>query len=211
MPEPADAREPAGGGAIEVCICCDPDTLERYPFHPELDVFRPPQRQQEALVDLVRSGEGCVSAAFAEGRTVAYVAMQKPDRFERWSQDPSGRIWELGAVEVAPSWRGRGLAQKLLQQTFKTGRFEDKIVIAQLLSWHYDTERTGLSPFAYRETLVRLYSKVGFRVLHTTDPEIAGHIENALMARIGPKTPPETVERFHKLRLAGGAPWDFSF
>ena len=211
MRKPADARGHTGTGTVEFCICCDAQTLERHPFHVELDVFRPPGRQHEALVDLVRSGNGCVSAAFAGGRTVAYVALQKPDRFERWSQDPSGGIWELGAVEVAPAWRGRGLALTLLEKTFDTGFFDDKVVIAQLLSWHYDIERTGVSPFTYREALIRLYRKVGFRVWRTDDPEIAGRIENALMARIGPEAPPETVERFHKLRLAGSAPWDFPF
>ncbi len=211
MGEPADAQDRTPPQTAELCICCDAETLERHPFHPELDVFRPPERQHEALVGLVRSGEGCVSAAFAEGVTVGYVALQKPERFERWSCDPTCRIWELGAVEVAPGWRGRGLAQKLLERTFATGFFDDKVVIAQLLSWHYDTERTGVSPFTYREALIRLYRKVGFRVWRTDDPEIAGHIENALMARIGPGAPPETVEQFHRLRLKGTAPWDFPF
>ncbi len=208
MPEPARAG-PQADAAVELCICCDAATLERRPFHPDLDVFRPPERQHEALVKLVAAGEGRVSAAFAGGSTVAYVALQRPDPFERWSEDPTGRIWELGAVEVAPAWRGRGLAQRLLERTFAAGFFDDKVVIAQLLSWHYDTERSGASPFAYREALIRLYRRVGFKVWRTDDPEIAGRIENALMARIGPEAPPETVERFHKLRLAGHAPWDF--
>jgi len=205
-PESHETTDP-----VEICVCCDAERLERHPFHPDLNVFRPSQRQQEALVKLAASGEGCVSAAFAAGRTVAYVALQKPDRFERWSEDPTGRIWELGAVEVAPEWRGRGLARRLLKQTFAVGLFDDKIVIAQLLSWHYDTDRTGVSPFTYREALIRLYREVGFRVWRTNDPEIAGRIENALMARIGAKAPPEAVESFHKLRLAGSAPWDFPF
>ena len=90
-----------------------------------------------------------------------------------------------------------------------TDFFDDKVVIAQLLFWHYDTERTGANPFTYREALTRLYRKVGFRVWCTDDPE--GRIENALMARIGPQAPPETVERFHQLRLKGAAPWDSPF
>ena len=198
-------------GACELCVFCPAERLEAHPFHPELDVFRPPERQHAALVELVREGNGRVSAALAEGQTVAYVAFQRPDLFERWSDDPSGRIWELGAVEVAPPWRGRGLARRLLEASFATGFFDDKIVIAQLLSWHYDTGRTGVSAFAYREALVRLYQGVGFRVWRTDDPEIAGRIENALMARIGPRVPEEAVAHFHRLRLSGRAPWDFSF
>ena len=95
----------------ELCICCDAETLERHPFHPELDVFHSPDHQHEALVRLVRSGQGCMSAAFAERVAVAYVALQKPEHFERWSCDPTFRIWELGGVEVVLVRRGRGLAR----------------------------------------------------------------------------------------------------
>lgn len=197
--------------AVELCISCPAARLREHPFHPELNIFRPPQRQHEALVKLVEDGRGIVSAAFAGGQTVAYAAFQLPDPFECWSQDPSRKIWELGAVEVAPEWRGHGLARRLLEQTFATGFFDDKVVIAQLLSWHYDTERTGLSTFAYRELLIRLYQKVGFELWRTDDPDIAGHIENALMARIGPKASEDTVKCFHRLRRQGRAPWDIPF
>ena len=195
----------------ELCVICPADELAVHPFHVDLNIFRPPERQHEALLELVKSERGLVSAAFATEQTVAYVAFQLPDSFEYWSKDPSGKIWELGAVEVVPAWRGHGLAGRLLQDTFASGFFDDKVVIAQLLSWHYDTERTGLSAFAYRELLIKLYQKFGFQIWRTDDPDIAGHIENALMARIGPEAPAETVRRFHRLRHQGRAPWDISF
>ena len=197
--------------AVELCINCPAARLQERPFHPELNIFRPPERQREALINLIADGQGIVSAALAGEQTVAYVAFQLPDPFESWSQDPNQKIWELGAVEVAPEWRGQGLARRLLEQTFATGFFDDKVVVAQLLSWHYDTERTGLSAFAYRELLVKLYRSLGLEVWRTNDPDIAGHIENALMARIGPLAAEETVELFHRLRRQGRAPWDIAF
>jgi len=197
--------------AVELCINCPAARLREHPFHSELNIFRPPERQHEALVGLVEDGQGMVSAAFAAGQTVAYAAFQLPDSFESWSQDPNQKIWELGAVEVAPEWRGQGLARRLLAETFATGFFEDKVVIAQLLSWHYDTERTGLSTFAYRELLIKLYRSLGFEIWRTSDPDIAGHIENALMARIGSRAAEETVKLFHRLRRQGHAPWDIAF
>ena len=194
-----------------LCTICPADKLAAHPFHPDLNIFRPPERQHEALVKLVKSERGLVSTAFTGGQTVAYAAFQLPDPFECWSKDPSGKIWELGAVEVVPAWRGHGLAGRLLQDTFASGFFDDKVVIAQLLSWHYDTRRTGLSTFAYRELLIKLYQKVGFQLWRTDDPDIAGHIENALMARIGPAASAETVRCFHRLRRQGRAPWDIPF
>jgi len=196
---------------VELCIKCPVARLRKRPFHQELKIFRPPERQHEALVSLVDEGQGIVSAAFAKEQTVAYAAFQLPDPFESWSQDPNQKIWELGAVEVAPAWRGQGLARRLLAETFATGFFEDKVVVAQLLSWHYDTERTGLSTFAYRELLIKLYRSLGFEIWRTSDPDIAGHIENALMARIGTKAAEETVKTFHRLRRQGHAPWDIAF
>ncbi len=197
--------------SYSICISCDAARLREHPFQEGLKMFRPPQRQHEALLRLLEEEKGLVSAAFAEGWTVAYAAFQLPDPFECWSKDPSGKIWELGAVEVSPQWRGRGLAVQLLKGSFETGFFEDKVVVAQLLSWHYDTKGTGLSPFAYRDMLIKLYGKFGFREWRTEEADIAGYVENALVARMGSRASEVTIECFHKLRRSGRAPWDFKF
>lgn len=191
---------------LEIKPCVTPGELARLGFHPELNIFRPPNRQHQALIEVAR--DGCVTVATDGGRVVGYAAFHRPEPFERWGKDETGGIWELGAVEVAPDYRGQGLAQRLLKASLDTGRFDDKVVVATLYYWHYDLERTGLSAFAYRELLERLYGSVGFKPFATDDPDIFGHAENALLARVGEKAPPEVVKSFESLLFtADDGPW----
>jgi acetoin utilization protein AcuA len=96
-----------------------------------------------------------------------------------------------------------------LEVAMGTGRFEDKIVLATLYHWHYDLEHSGLSSYAYRRLLERLYGSVGFRVYKTDDPEIAYYPSNSLMARVGPRASPELRAAFeHLLFLESPRPKD---
>jgi len=207
------AADPPGlhaRGRVAILPCASPEAIEARRMHPELNVFRPPERQKEALAEIAKSPDGCVTLGVKDDLIVGYAAFHRPDAFERWAADETGGLYELGAVEVAPDCRGQGLARRLLAETFATGRFEDKVVLATLYYWHYDLKRTGLSPFAYRELLEKLYRSVGFETYATDDPDIFAHAENALMARIGKKAPEAVIKRFHELRFAHDeGPWCF--
>ncbi len=201
------ARLPAGRG-VKIEVCAPPERIAGLKMHPELNIFRPPERQKQALVGIAASADGCVTLATDGDQIVGYAAFHRPDPFERWGRDQTGGIYELGAVEVAPAYRGQGLARRMLEATFQTGRFDDKVVVAALYYWHYDLERTGLSAFAYRDLLERLYKSVGFSVYPTDDPDIYAHVENALMARIGPHAPEKVKESFEALRFTHEeGPW----
>jgi len=193
---------------VRIEVCAPPERIAGLKMHPELNIFRPPERQKQALVGIAASPDGCVTLATDGDQIVGYAAFHRPDPFERWGRDQTGGIYELGAVEVAPAYRGQGLARRMLEATFQTGRFDDKVVVAALYYWHYDLERTGLSAFAYRDLLERLYKSVGFSVYPTDDPDIYAHVENALMARIGPRAPEEVKESFEALRFTHEeGPW----
>jgi len=195
-------------GRVKVEPCAPPERIAALSLHPELNIFRPPKRQHEALVKIAGSEDGCVTLATDGEVIVGYAAFHRPDPFERWGRDETGGVYELGAVEVAPEYRGQGLARRILEETFKTGRFDDKIVVAALYYWHYDLDRTGLSAFAYRDLLTRLYQSVGFELFPTDDPDIFAHVENALLARIGPQTPEEVKRSFEALRFTHEeGPW----
>lgn len=170
------------------------------PLHPELDVFRDPRAQRVALAEIAAEALGGVWIAERGGRTVGYVTFHPPGELETWRDDPTGRLVELGAIEVAPALRGNRLGERLLARAFADGRFDDTVVIATMYAWHYDLTRTGLTPFAYRRLLERTYRKAGFERMGTTDPEIRSDAANALMVRIGPQAPEELVRAFHLLR-----------
>jgi acetoin utilization protein AcuA len=65
--------------------------------------------------------------------------------------------------------------------------------------WHWDLDQTGLSAYAYRNMLVRLFRPFDFRVYLTTNPEITMSSANVLMARIGKQVTPAQIERFQKM------------
>jgi acetoin utilization protein AcuA len=176
-------------------------------FDEDLDVFRPPEQQRRAVMAIAADPRGCAFVAERAGRTIGYVTFHPPGELETWGADRSGRLVELGAIEVAPRGRGARLGERLLQAAFADGRFDATVVFATLYVWHYDLERTGLGPFAYRRLLERLYRTVGLTALPTSDPEVRSDGANALVARIGPAAPDEVVGEFHRLRTRPPEPF----
>ncbi len=193
-----ETASPAGAAHVEVCV--GGDALAALRPHPAIDMFRPAAKQHEALVGIARDPQTCVSIAVDGELMVAYAAFHPPSDVESWGEDRTGRIIELGAVEVAPPYRGQRLAQRLLAASFEDGRFDDTVVFATMYVWHYDLSRTGLNDFAYKRLLERLYRSAGFVPFPTADAEIRSSAANQLMARVGERADPVVVEEFHRLR-----------
>jgi acetoin utilization protein AcuA len=183
------------------------DVARRLEVDESLRAFRQPPEQHKALVGIAELPDGCLTCAISGPRMVGYVAFHPPDPIERWAASRVPGIIELGAVETAPQYRGRHLARNLLEVAFATGSFEDKVVIATLYHWHYDLAGSGLSAYAYRKLLERLYGSVGLEVVKTDDPEIAPYPSNSLMVRIGPAAPAALVAEFERLRFQGVTFW----
>lgn len=101
------------------------------------------------------------------------------------------------AIEVAPAWRGEGLAEELLRFAFEPASVERLIVIALGLSWHWDLGGTGLSLAEYRERLLRLFRVAGFQEYPTDDEEVLAAGGNLLMARIGRDVPHDVFDEFY--------------
>lgn len=193
-------------GPIELWPCASPEVIERFEMDASLNAFRPAPQQHEALVSVAELEGGCLTFARLEHRLVGYAAFHPPDPIERWSGSAVPGLLELGAVETSSTHRGRHLARRLLETAFATGRFEDKVVVATLYHWHYDLVGTGLSTYAYRRLLERLYGSVGFVTVKTDDPEIAYYPGNSLMVRTGPRAPAALVAEFDRLRFLGSDP-----
>lgn len=200
-------------GPVELRACVDPAMLVRFEPDQGLRAFRPAGLQLAALSEIARLPGGCVATATIAHRLVGYAAFHPPDPIERWSGSRVPGIIELGAVETSAAHRGRHLARRLLETTVNTGRFDEGILIATLYHWHYDLEGAGMSTYAYRRLLERLYGSVGLVVVDTDDPEIKPYPGNSLMARVGPRAPIELRAEFDRLRFldtpaapnAGGA------
>jgi GNAT superfamily N-acetyltransferase len=149
---------------------------------------RAPEQEREVLARIAEEPTGEVVVAHTpEGVVVGYVAVLEPEPGTRFASLPG--LLEVGAVEVATGWRRGGVASALLRFAVEPDPFEDLILIASGLSWHWDLEQSGLSAVAYREILRRVFEAAGFESLPTDEPEIAYDPANLFVARIGGRVP----------------------
>lgn len=186
----------------EFATCVSADRFGQLGFSQELDTFRPPERQRAALASIASEPESCVSVAMQDFEVVAYASFHPPAPPERWSEDRTGRLLELGAIEVTPGLRGGRVAERLLEHSFASGRFDATIVLALIYVWNFDLRRVPLGALGYRRLLERLYGKVGFERFSTDDPEVLASPANALMARIGSQASADVKAEFHRLRTS---------
>jgi GNAT superfamily N-acetyltransferase len=128
-----------------------------------------------------------------EGEIVGEVTLAPGDG--RWSGIDG--VFEL-AIEVARSWRGAGLAKRMLGFVLAPDYIEDLIVMAIGLSWHWDLKGLGMTPSAYSEALQRVFQPFGFRSYPTDDPEVAAAEGNLLLARIGSRVPHALYDQFEQ-------------
>ena len=188
--EPRAGEHPAPRGPLVLRDRCPASLLRRLEVDPGIHTFvRAPEQEREVLARIAEEPTGEVVVAHTpEGVVVGYVAVLDPEPGTRFSSLPG--LLEVGAVEVASGWRRGGVAGALLRFAVEPDPFEDLILIASGLAWHWDLEQSGLSAVAYRRVLRRVFEVAGFESFRTDEPEIAYHPANLFVARIGSRVPP---------------------
>ncbi|GGD65295.1 GNAT family N-acetyltransferase [Paenibacillus nasutitermitis] len=177
------------------------DVLSRLTLHPDLDAFRRPKEQHKALIEIAELAEGRIIAVRDEETIVGYVTFHYPDELERWSEGGMEDLIELGAIEVANSYRSLGLGRRMIETAFAEEQLETAIVYTTEYYWHWDLENTGLNVWDYRVMMEKLMKSVGMVWFATDDPEICSHPANCLMVRIGREVPLSSVEQFDRVRF----------
>lgn len=170
-------------------------------FHEDLLAFRQPAQQHKAITEIADLPEGRILIAREDDTIVGYVTFLYPDPLERWSEGKMKDLIELGAIEVIPKYRGSGVGKSLLRLSMQDDAFEDFIVITTEYYWHWDLKGTGLNVWEYRKIMEKMMQAGGLEYYATDDPEISSHPANCLMARIGSRVPPESVQQFDQLRF----------
>jgi acetoin utilization protein AcuA len=178
-----------------------PERLRSYTMHRDLDAFRRPKEQFEALVEIAELPEGRIIVARSDQQIVGYVTFHYPDELERWSEGHMEDLIELGAIEVANDFRGKGLGKKMIQLAFEDGQMENFITFTTEYYWHWDLEKSGLNVWQYRNMMEKLMKCVDMVWFATDDPEICSHPANCLMVRIGKSVPLSSVEQFDRVRF----------
>lgn len=175
--------------------------LAKYKFHEKLIAFRPAEKQFEAVKSIADFEEGRIIVARIEDTIIGYVTYLYPDPLERWSAFKMEDLIELGAIEVAPAYRGYKVGSNLLKLSMMDEAMENYIIITTEYHWHWDLKGSGLSIWEYRKVMEKMMGVGGLTPYPTDDPEIASHPANCLMARIGKHVHKESVERFDELRF----------
>ncbi|UVI33706.1 GNAT family N-acetyltransferase [Paenibacillus spongiae] len=192
---PYDGREIIIEGPIP------PDALSRLALHPDLDAFRRPAEQHKALIEIAELEEGRIIAARDGETIVGYVTFHYPDELETWSEGGMDDLIELGAIEVADSYRSLGLGKRMIRTAFAGDQLENAIVYTTEYYWHWDLEGTKMNVWEYRSMMEKLMQSVGMVWFATDDPEICAHPANCLMVRIGKHVPLSSVEQFDRVRF----------
>jgi acetoin utilization deacetylase AcuC-like enzyme len=206
--EPRAGEHLAPGGPLVLRDRCPGSLLRRLEVDPGIHAFvRAPEQEREVLARIAEEPSGEVVVAHTpEGVVVAYVAVLEPEPGTRFASLPG--LLEVGAIEVAAGWRRGGVAGALLRFAVEPDPFEDLILIASGLAWHWDLEQSGLTAVAYRRVLRRVFEVAGFEAYRTDEPEIAYHPANLFVARIGSRVPPARRALFTSRLVrstAGGA------
>lgn len=194
-----ELKTPHGRLIIEGPI--SPEKLASYEFHEDLVAFRPPAQQHKALVEIAGLPEGRIIVARSGHMIVGYVTYLYPDPLERWSEGKMEDLIELGAIEVIPEFRGSRVGKNLLMVSMMDDAMEDYIIITTEYYWHWDLKGTGLNVWEYRKVMEKMMNAGGLTWYATDDPEISSHPANCLMARIGKRIEPESIQRFDQLRF----------
>ncbi|EKO8616653.1 GNAT family N-acetyltransferase [Staphylococcus pseudintermedius] len=175
--------------------------LQTYSFDEDLDAFRIPIEQFEAIQDISTLDEGRIYIIRKENHIIGYVTYLYPDPMERWSEGQLPYLLELGAIEISLAYRGLGLGRMLLKVSTRSPELEDYIIITTEYYWHWDLKNSKLDVFEYKKLMQRMMSNGGLEVFATDDPEITSHPANCLMARIGKNITVDQMEAFDDIRF----------
>ncbi|WP_054706390.1 GNAT family N-acetyltransferase [Bacillus sp. JCM 19041] len=175
--------------------------LQFYSFHTDLTSFRPATLQKKALLEISELPEGRINVIRHKDMIVGYVTFVYPDPLERWSEGKMEDLIELGAIEIAPEYRAKGLGKELLRLSMKDKAMENYIIITTEYYWHWDLKGSGLDVWEYRKVMEKMMNAGGLTWFATDDPEISSHPANCLMARIGKNVSQASIEAFDQLRF----------
>lgn len=154
----------------------------------------------ETLVSISRHTGSKISLAVSNNTIIGYLMCRFPEKDERWAH-LGELMYEFAGIEVSKSFRALRVAEKLLEITLKDDFFKDKISYMTGFSWHWDLEGTGLNSMQYRQMMLKLFGKFGFREVYTNEPNIALRPENLMMIRLGSRVSEESQKMFRYLRF----------
>ena len=174
---------------------CPPSLIERLHVESGLQAFaRRPEREHQLLLSIANSPDCAIALAHTPtGEIIGQVTIAPLDAWWEGLEN----AYEV-AIEVSSNWRGQGLASQLLAFALELEALEDMLLLAIGLSWHWDIEGLDISPYRYRQMLIRLFASQGFKPYDTTEPDVMMEPANVLLVRIGKRVSARDREHFFR-------------
>ena len=140
--------------------CCPASLVKELKADEGLRAFaRLPEREHQLLLSIAQQPENRLTLVYnASGNIVGQVSLAPLG--DRW--EDIGNAYEI-AVEVSSSWRKLGIAHHLLSFALEFETVEEYVIVGLGLSWHWDYEGLGITPFRYREMIARLPIRTSIR------------------------------------------------
>lgn len=192
-------------GTFLIQSFCTPAQIQELHFTDPFihaDCYRPVVTKKERLIRSAGQEGVNVALAFQEtGDIVGLGILEYPGPDDRWIKVGDRSMMEVSIIEVRRPWRRLGLARHILGLTMDHPRVESLICYMVGYSWTWDLDAFEGTAMDYRDALIRLFSREGFKTLQTNEPNVMMRPENLFMARIGSAVPGERVDRFKLARF----------
>ncbi len=169
---------------------------------PKYARYRPLIRDKEILIKAASDPDANVTLAIGPDREIIGMGiLQYPSLEERWNQVGERLVMEVSALEVSGSWRSLGLSGHILRLLVDHPLKEERIFYMVGFSWTWDIDGKGTTAMGYRNMLIHIFSREGFRMYQTNEPNVMLRPENLFMARIGAHISEEVQKRFKWIRF----------
>ena len=156
--------------------------------------------KKETLLKAATQPDTNVTLAFTrDGEIVGFGILEPARPGERWQKVGDGIMMEVSVIEIGRPWRSLGISKKILRLLVDHPQKEKKIFYMVGFSWTWDLE--WISASKYRDMLIGIFARQGFKPFQTNEPNVMMHPENLFLARIGKNVSEETQKRFKLARF----------
>jgi len=203
--EPKTGEVQTDQGAITVASFYTPEDIAALAFKRSFEMhphYSPIISSKQSLMKIAATPDANVTlATTSAGDIVGFGILQYPDPDERWVRVGDRVMMELSVVEVSRTWRGGGLAKKILELALDHPLKADKILYMVGYSWTWDIEGSGLPIMGYRDMMIGLFAEFGFSLRQTNEPNIMMRPENMFMVKIGSQVSEQVAYRLKQVQF----------
>lgn len=202
--EQKETRITTSGGPVTVRSFLRPEeiaglSMESFTRHPQ---YNPIVSKKESLVKAAELPDANVTLAInGEREIVGLGILEYAPGDSRWIRVGDRIMMEVAVIQISGPYRSGGVANTLLDLLVHHPFREDRILYMCGYSWTWDLSGSGRTAMEYRDVLIHLFSRQGFRILQTNDTNIMLRPENLFMARIGRNIPDYLQKQFKMVRF----------